>query len=95
MRREERRAQALAAAVAEIGEALDRAESSATAGSLLDRAVVRFGAADPLREQWRRLERCAPMSKAEAASASVRRRIRRSSGALRGYPGDRRPALPP
>ena len=66
MRRGKRRAEALAVAVGEIGEALDRGEAE-TAGTLLDRAVVRFGAADPLREQWERLERMRAESKAAAA----------------------------
>jgi serine/threonine protein kinase len=66
LRRAERRAQALTVAVAEIREALDRGEQE-TAGALLDRAVVRFGAAEALREQWERLERMRAGSKAEAA----------------------------
>jgi serine/threonine-protein kinase len=59
-----RRATALAAAVAEIQEALGLGEPDA-AGILLDRAVVRFGAADALREQWQRLERMRAEAKAE------------------------------
>jgi eukaryotic-like serine/threonine-protein kinase len=66
---DERRAAALAAALAEIDEALDRGDPDA-AGALLDRAVVRFGAADPLRDRWQRLEAMRAAAKVEA----VRRR---------------------
>ena len=55
LRRAARRAAALAAAVDEIRGALDHEELD-DAAKLLDVAVVRFGAADLLRQQWERLE---------------------------------------
>jgi serine/threonine protein kinase len=66
LRRAARRAKALTVAVSEIHDALDRDEQAA-AGDLLDRAVVLFGAVEPLREQWQRLEQMRAASKAEAA----------------------------
>jgi tetratricopeptide (TPR) repeat protein len=70
VRRAGRRAQALAAAVGEIRGALDREELE-VAGRLLDLAVVRFGAADPLREQWERLERARHDRKEKASAAAT------------------------
>lgn len=63
--RRARRAEAFAATVAAISHHLDLGKL-AEAGSLLDQAVVRFGAAEPLREQWERLE----ASRREAKSAA-------------------------
>jgi tetratricopeptide (TPR) repeat protein len=71
VRRQERRARALAEAVAEIGGRLDRDELDA-AGDLLDRAVVVFGAAGPLREQWERLEEKRRAAKAQMSSLQAR-----------------------
>jgi serine/threonine protein kinase len=71
LRRQERRALALAEAVTEISDLLDRDELDA-AGDLLDRAVVRFGAAGPLREQWEHLEEKQRAAKTQAAALQGR-----------------------
>jgi serine/threonine-protein kinase len=65
LRREKRRTQSLAAAIAEIGGHLERGELEA-AGDLLDRAAVRFGAAELLWEQWKRLEALRQAAKSQA-----------------------------
>ena len=64
LRRAQRRDQALAAAIAKIRGHLDRGEFDA-AGDLLDRAAVRFQAAEALREQWQRLEQMRRAAKDE------------------------------
>ncbi len=67
--RRTRRAEAFTATVSAISNHLDHGEL-AEAGSLLDQAVVRFGAAEPLRKQWERLEALRREAKNAAGVAS-------------------------
>lgn len=69
LRRIQRREQALAAVIARIEAHLDSGELDA-AGDLLDRAVIRFQAAEALREYWERLEQ---MRRAPRADEEGRR----------------------
>ena len=71
LRRAERRAQGLKAATAKIRDFLDQGKLE-EAGALLDQAVVRFRAAEPLREQYERLEQMRRAAKTAAASLATR-----------------------
>jgi len=81
-RREEEKRQAdqarrqgkMEAAVVEIRDLLDRGELTEAAGRL-DRAVVRFGGTDALREQWERLETL-QRAEREAARRRAEERLR-------------------
>jgi len=71
LRRAERRAQGLKEATAKIRDSLDQGKLD-EAGALLDQAVVRFRAAEPLREQYERLEQMRRAAKITASSLAAR-----------------------
>jgi serine/threonine protein kinase len=71
LRRAERRDQGLKAATAKIRDCLDQGDLEG-AGALLDQAVVRFRAAEPLREQYERLEQLRRAAKTAAVSVAAR-----------------------